>query len=368
MSTHTHHSRIGIPFFRMIAGADPYPWQTRLYRALLDGEVPSTLKIPTGLGKTSAVPIYLLALAAGASLPRRLVYVVDRRAIVDQTAAAIRDWVERIGEIELLARHFDGLAAFPAPHPVPVGVLRGALADDGEWRLDPARPAVAVGTVDTIGSRLLFSGYGDGLSRRPLHAGLLGHDAFLLLDEAHLSPGMAGLVREIERLTGDGERPGFRALTFSAASDTLDAPFGLGAEDLAHPELTRRFAAPKTILTETVTDNARRIVRLVELAARFDAGSILIYVRSVRDAHKVAAKLAEHLGQEARDRLGLLTGFCAGPSTSGSSALRFGQLSIPLASATRTRPPATWSARPREKWASIWMRTMRSWTSRRSTP
>ena len=46
---------------------------------------------------------------------------------------------------------------------------------------------VVIGTVDMIGSRLLFSGYGDGLSRRALHAGLLGHDAFLLDDPRYMN-------------------------------------------------------------------------------------------------------------------------------------------------------------------------------------
>ena len=40
--------------------------------------------IPTGLGKTSVMALWLIAIAEGANLPRRLVYVVDRRAVVDQ--------------------------------------------------------------------------------------------------------------------------------------------------------------------------------------------------------------------------------------------------------------------------------------------
>ena len=88
-----------------------------------------------------------------------MVYIVDRRAIVDQTAAAIRGWINRNGALPELARAFDGCAAFPGPHPVGLGVLRGGLADDGEWRVDPARPTVVVGTVDMVGSRLLFSSH-----------------------------------------------------------------------------------------------------------------------------------------------------------------------------------------------------------------
>ena len=43
-----------------------------------------SVDVPTGLGKTSVMALWLIALAEGAELPRRLVYVVDRRAVVDQ--------------------------------------------------------------------------------------------------------------------------------------------------------------------------------------------------------------------------------------------------------------------------------------------
>ena len=112
-----------------------------------------------------------------------------------------------------LVRAFDSRAAFPAACPVALGVLRGGHADEGTWRHDPARPAVVVGTVDMVGSRLLFAGYGSGRSRRAMDAGLLGHDALVVFDEAHLSPAMAELLDSIARL-GDGRS--FRVMRLSA--------------------------------------------------------------------------------------------------------------------------------------------------------
>ena len=157
----------GILHFRAIVDHDPYPWQRHFYGALIRGDVPDAVDIPTGLGKTFCVLLALLAGLANPSLPRRIVYIVDRRAIVDQTSQVIRGWIDRIAALPALARAFNARAAFPAEHPVGLGVLRGGLADDGAWRVDPARAAVIVGTVDMIGSRILFSGYGDGRSRRP---------------------------------------------------------------------------------------------------------------------------------------------------------------------------------------------------------
>ena len=204
-----------IPHFRAVTGHAPYPWQRRLYGLLVAGDVPDAVDIPTSLGKTVCVLLLLLARLCNARLGRRVVYVVDRRAIVDQTAEAIRVWIDGIAEIPELAAAFDACAAFPAERPVGLGVLRGGLADDGAWRVDPARPTVIVGTVDMVGSRLLFSGYGSGRSRRSMDAGLLGHDTIVVLDEVHLSPAMESLLRAIAR---HQDSAAFQAMALSATS------------------------------------------------------------------------------------------------------------------------------------------------------
>ena len=59
-------------------------------RISVEGNFPERCDIPTGLGKTSIIAIWLLALAhrarsgVASGFPRRLVYVVNRRTVVDQ--------------------------------------------------------------------------------------------------------------------------------------------------------------------------------------------------------------------------------------------------------------------------------------------
>jgi CRISPR-associated endonuclease/helicase Cas3 len=68
-----------------------------LLRRFLDIEPVPALDIPTGLGKTATIAVWLVARALGAPLPRRLAYVVDRRAVVDQAtevAEKLWDWVQ----------------------------------------------------------------------------------------------------------------------------------------------------------------------------------------------------------------------------------------------------------------------------------
>jgi len=73
--------------FQAITGNPPFPWQTALFTELLGGPpFRDACDLPTGLGKTSLITIWLLALAhrtrAGtlAAFPRRLVYVGNRHA------------------------------------------------------------------------------------------------------------------------------------------------------------------------------------------------------------------------------------------------------------------------------------------------
>jgi len=145
--------------FQLLTDNFPFPWQTDLYVRLLAGEVPAACVVPTGLGKTSVIAIWFLARLENASLPRRLVYVVNRRTVVDQTTDEVTKLRGKLSEIGMSV---DDLA---------ISTLRGQFADNREWSADPSRPAVICGTVDMIGSRLLFGGYGVGFKGRPLHAG-----------------------------------------------------------------------------------------------------------------------------------------------------------------------------------------------------
>src|ERR1700716_612319 len=75
--------------FEKLTGNKPFPWQWALYNEWFkEGKFPATATLPTGLGKTMVIAVWLLALATappGVKVPRRLVYVVNRRTVVDQS-------------------------------------------------------------------------------------------------------------------------------------------------------------------------------------------------------------------------------------------------------------------------------------------
>jgi len=235
-------------------GEAPFPWQQTLLAEFLAGEIPSALDIPTGLGKTSVMAIWLVARICGANVPLRLIYVVDRRAVVDQAttvALALQQFVDVQPEIK---------AKLDIPNGLPISTLRGQHVDNRLWLENPASPAIVVGTVDMIGSRLLFEGYGVSRKMRPYHAGLLGVDTLVILDEAHLVPPFEKLLEHITQPDGelkpaDAEYrelvPMMKLLSLSATGRSDQPAFGLSDSDLQPGTIThKRLTAAKRLVFE----------------------------------------------------------------------------------------------------------------------
>jgi len=321
--------------FEVLTGHDPFPWQTELARRLLNADVPMGCNLPTGTGKTSVIPIWVICLglqtwSGRVTLPRRLIYAVNRRVIVDQATeeanriiAVLSDHAAEPQAIALRAA-LETLAATPSGFPIAVSTLRGGLADNGEWKVDPTKPAIVIGTVDMIGSKLLFCGYGDGRRDRPLHAGLLGQDALLVHDESHLMPAFGQSLRHVRALgrRGVALRP-FYTLDLSATrTDAGDRPFGLGAEDYDCPSIRRRLGLDdqtgrKRLAVHRLLKGQQLVECFVQLAHRHEGtgASVLIYVRTVALARKIHDALRKTLADEAdsgENRLAILTGTLRG--------------------------------------------------------
>src|SRR5439155_12023564 len=82
--------------------------------------------------------------------------------------------------------------------PLAVARLRGGILRDDNWGRLPSQPAVITSTVDQLGSRLLFRGYGRSNLTSAIFAGLAAHDSLILLDEAHCSVPFLQTLRSIE--------------------------------------------------------------------------------------------------------------------------------------------------------------------------
>ena len=180
----------------------PFVWQTELLKRVAAHGWPGTIAMPTSSGKTSAidVAVFHLAMEAGKSAlerraPLRIFFIVDRRIVVDEAYDHARKIALRLRDAEdgILLEVASRLRSFGGAVPLQVSKMRGGMLRDNGWADEPNQPTVCLSTVDQVGSRLLFRGYQVGERSRSVHAGLVGNDSLLILDEAHL----------VERLSSD---------------------------------------------------------------------------------------------------------------------------------------------------------------------
>ena len=311
-------------YFRDVHGYEPFPWQIRLTRHVIDeGEWPEVIDLPTGVGKTAALDTAIFSLAAHPErFPRRVVFVVDRRIIVDQ----VYERAERIQTAVEAARtptlrwvkdrlgSAGGIDSGAGDRLLGVACLRGGIPIDGEWARRPDLPWAVVSTVDQFGSRLLFRGYGVRPGMRPIHAGLAGNDCLIILDEVHLSHPFAETVAAVRRLAFGSSLPRrFHIVEMSATpSRSKTTRFTLVDADLAASEILRqRVEASKNAVLLQVggarqqADEAlpAAVTKLAKKDIPPSAGSVGVIVNRVRSAREVHRALLD-AGHESR----LITG------------------------------------------------------------
>ena len=342
-------------YFPQLSGVSsgPYRWQEDLFQEFVRG-IPPAMQIclPTGLGKTSVMHIWL-ALAWEAiqrprkrSVPTRLVWVVDRRVVVDQATTEAERIVQRMEAAPPSDEFFQTLKSLSVVDDsncgLAVSTIRGEFADNRKWSSDPTRPAIIVGTVDMVGSRLLFSGYGDSRRRRALHAGLLGQDSLIVNDEAHLTPAFAELLESLREFTG-GEQP-LRTILLSATPNASSRPrFPQNIEeDIKNDKFRARYRAAKRLFLSEHDDPKKAIQKL----GSEPSGRTIIFVRSPEDARKLAAAIES---KNKGVRVPLLTGIQRGWERDRLLGDEIVQRYLSKDSPDPTR--VGWSPLPQARWA-----------------
>jgi CRISPR-associated endonuclease/helicase Cas3 len=312
-------------FFSALWSYPPFDWQARLLRRVHSKGWPSTLDLPTGSGKTAVLDVALFALALDAfSVPgerlqaRRIVLVVDRRVVVDQAyerAVKIAQALDQSkdGILGSVATALLALSGDPRGLPVLPAILRGGMPREAEWARTPSQPVILVSTVDQVGSRLLFRGYGVSNGMKPVHAGLLGQDSLYLLDEVHLARPFEETLSAIARWYGNSQtstellpRPlKFVRMSATVADERNETFFGLEEADRSHERLRERLVANKKAslgFDNTPHDPAkagealaRAAVREVERLGNGTGRAVAVIVNRVNTARQVALLAQQRL-------------------------------------------------------------------------
>lgn len=306
-------------FFESAWGRAPFAWQERLAARVADQGWPDVLDLPTGVGKTAAidVAVWHLAVTAAGVAPRRILFVVDRRIVVDAAferadalATRLRDALPA-SPLGIVAARLRDLAGVPGVDPLQAARLRGGVPREPDWAGAPTQPVVAVSTVDQVGSRLLFRGYGVSPSMLPVQAGLVGHDALILLDEAHLSEPfrqtLAGLAKLRPAPRDDLPSAPWHHVTLSATPGAVaEIPFSLLDDDWeSGPLASRLLARKRAVLVAPKAGEEAFVAAITAEAERLSAAgkgkafATLVVVNRVASARSVHSLLAQRVGGKA---------------------------------------------------------------------
>jgi CRISPR-associated endonuclease/helicase Cas3 len=302
-------------FVQEVHGRAPFPWQERLVEEVAERrQWPAGIDIPTGLGKTSVIDAAIFISALEPSLRRRrLFFVVDRRLVVDEAfdharvlaaklaSASPGSVGRRIGEA-LVPQGFDG-------PPLEVTRMRGGVTWASRWVERPDSQAVVVGTVDQVGSRLLFRGYGVGPNMVPIDAALVGTDSLIIVDEAHLADAFLETVSALRTLDhADPPAPLPVVIRMSATPGRVEGwVHRIGQADEEDPVARARLRAPKTLyLSEVATSKAKAATDVPEALATWatrlaspDRGDLVAIVANTVARARSVFELLRSRGLEA---------------------------------------------------------------------
>ena len=234
-------------FFSTATGWLPYAYQVRVAES---PDPPVLLRIPTGAGKTEAAVLAWLCRRfehpdwkVRESTPRRLVYCLPMRTLVEQTVERIERWLKNLEMTDQVG----------------VVTLMGGEPRE-KWYLYPEKPFIILGTQDMLLSRALNRGYGNSPFMWPVEYGLLNNDCFWVMDEVQLmanglptSTQLAGLRHKLETY-GPAHSMWMSATVRPEWLATIDYPvpsdfqvLELSPDDIASPCLGKRHHARKVV-------------------------------------------------------------------------------------------------------------------------
>lgn len=294
-------------FFRTTTGNTPFPYQKRLAETPMS-KWPDLLEIPTGLGKTAAVVLAWIfrRFLGDPDAPRRLVFTLPTRVLVEQTADSIEEWIRNIAPMMNVAPDI------PTVHRLMGGDI------DETWETTPERSAVLVGTQDQLLSRALCRGYAMSRYKWPVHFGLLNNDCLWVLDEIQLMGSGLATTTQLDpfRRTLGTARP-HRTLWMSATLDrkrlgTVDfalrletlSTASLTEEDERVPEVAKRTGAHKILRKAPFRTDAPEAIAEFAFERHRPGTRTLVVVNRVTRAQEIymqLVKIAEHASKKGKN-------------------------------------------------------------------
>lgn len=305
-------------FFQGVHGFAPYAWQEAASEIAAEkGRLPRIVDVPTGLGKTALVDVWVWALARAVhrdlthSFGQRYVHAVERRSIVDgadhhmvRLAEALQQATEDTA-VGAVAAALEKLSGTPGER-LFVTTFHGTKPDDRGWLDHPRGAVVLTTTVTQLVLRVLGQAPGVSAKSAVIHAGLLGHDSVWVIDEPHLSAVMVDTLRQCTEMA-ETTLTCLGATIPEVLLETLDHEGEATvrfAPDAEGPEAHQRYRAPRPAEIRKLGRKApAEVVAQAVAATATDTSRTVVFANTVAVAAEVVDRLERDASVHAPVRL-----------------------------------------------------------------
>src|SRR6266568_4841294 len=118
--------------------------------------------------------------------PRRFIYVLPQGSDVAPVVAEARGWLDALGIADEVALH--------------VSMSVGAQSFGPDWREDPHRPAIVIGTSEVLVSKALNRAFGVGPALWPIDFALVTNGAHWVIADPNKCPRAVATFQRIVAL------------------------------------------------------------------------------------------------------------------------------------------------------------------------
>lgn len=316
--------------FEKATNYEPFRYQINV---ACNPDFPSLLEVPTGMGKTAAAILgwiwrrRYVSPEIRSATPRRLVYCLPMRVLVEQTRDCAVTWLHNLellgGVAEFVAKDggnklkaYDPWGGNDDPDKIRVHLLMGGDVDR-DWDMYPERDAILIGTQDMLLSRALNRGYALSRFRWPVQFCLLNNDCLWIMDEIQLMGNGLGTTTQLQAfrrlfttaapvrslwMSATMHEDWLKTVDFNAARDAPGEPVSL-EEDRKSDIFKRRFEAKKYIAQAQfeVNDDGKKTAQII-IEKHMQGTLTLVVVNTVKRAQAIY-KLLDKMRDAKKDGL-----------------------------------------------------------------
>ena len=210
------------------------------------------------------------------------------RVLVEQTVEKVKEWINNLGMKEEF---------------MIITMMGGDI--DRDYKMNPERRAVIIGTQDMLLSRALNRGYGINMFQWPIEFGLLNNDCLWVMDEVQLMGNGLATSVQLDAFRNSMKTFGPHKTVWMSATinpqwlqtvDFTNEPkqFCTSKEDLKNKALAKRNCATKRILELKLPDHSNMYTRKdaeIIMAKHVEGTITLVILNTVKRAQSLFAEI-----------------------------------------------------------------------------